>query len=216
MHSANTASVESEDDRLLHRFLFFSDAVFAIVLTLLALDLRPPDAADQAGFSRGLAQMAGHISAFLMSFALVGVFWLAHMNALRRLSHFDWPTAITNLILLGFVSLMPFSSSLLGHDQFGDVSWRIYCWNLIATSSVMVVMSLVTTRGAGRLVGGASGRERLYRASRAAAPGVAFGLSLILLEFGYLRWANFAFLLIPLQFLLAERVFKPRSPPVTL
>lgn len=204
------ASDGGEDDRLLHRLLFFTDAVFAIVLTLLVLELRPPAAQSGPELVRGLVEMVNHFIAFLMSFALVSVFWLAHMNTVRRLSHFDWPTAIANLAFLLPVCLLPFASSLAGEARFGTVAWRFYCWNLIGTSLTMMTLTLVVNRGKGHLVGGLAPRERLYRVIRAASPGVAFAVSLIALQYQLRSLSLLAPLLIPLQFLIASWFVKPR------
>lgn len=211
---ATGASDGGEDDRLLHRLLFFTDAVFAIVLTLLVLELRPPEAESGAALVHGLAEMINHFISFAISFALVSVFWLAHMNTVRRLSHFDWATAIANLAFLLPVCLLPFASSLVGEARFGEVAWRFYCWNLIGTSAAMVALTLVVNRGKGRLVGGLAPRERIYRVLRAASPGLAFAISLAGQQLGFGRLAHFAPLLIPVIFLVAERFVKHRPAPV--
>jgi uncharacterized membrane protein len=203
---ATGASDGGEDERL----LFFTDAVFAIVLTLLVLELRPPHAESAAELVRGLAEMVNHFIAFLMSFALVSVFWLAHMNTVRRLAHFDWPTAITNLAFLLPVCLLPFASSLVGEARFGMVAWRFYCWNLIGTSAAMIALTLVVNRGQGRLVGGLPPRERLYRLLRAASPGVAFAVSLLAIQYEQRTIGLLAPLLILVQFVIAERFVKGR------
>src|SRR5205809_1973061 len=88
---------ETLEERMLHRALFFTDAVFAIVLTLLVLDLKPPLGVTA---TRGLTEMAGHLASFALSFTIISIFWLAHMNTTRRLIHFDWPVAIANLVFL--------------------------------------------------------------------------------------------------------------------
>ena len=73
----------------LHRMVFFSDAVFAIILTLLALELRAPLDVAPGGLFEALGKLTPHFIAFAMSFAIVSVFWIAHLSTLRRLVHFD-------------------------------------------------------------------------------------------------------------------------------
>jgi uncharacterized membrane protein len=212
MSAAQQDSDQAADDRLLHRLLFFTDAVFAIVLTLLVLELRPPEAHQAATMGDALAGMGDHFTSFGMSFALVAVFWAAHMNTLRRLSHFDWPTAWANFALLAPVCLMPFASSLLGEGRFGPGAWGVYAWVMIAASAANMVLWLTASRQGGRLMGGISGRERFYRAFRAAAPGLAFAIGLAALQVEQLRIAQFCWLMIPPLFLLAEWFVKPRAP----
>src|SRR5438477_258644 len=98
---------ETLEERMLHRTLFFSDAVFAIVLTLLALELRPPALSEGLRGMAALQAMSGRILAFALSFGLIAVFWAAHMNTTRRLLRFDWLVAIANLLFLFCVCLLP-------------------------------------------------------------------------------------------------------------
>jgi hypothetical protein len=86
--------------RLLHRMMSLSDGVFAIVLTLLVLDLRLPPGFSDATLFSGLIAITPKLVAFLTSFAIVGVFWAAHASVMRRLLAFDWPTAWVNLVFL--------------------------------------------------------------------------------------------------------------------
>jgi uncharacterized membrane protein len=144
-----------------------------------------------------------------MSFALVSIFWVAHMNTMRVLQRFDWSTAWANLVFLAPVCLMPFASSLVGERGFGREAWIAYCLVMILTSTCMVALVAVILRSGGRLCGGVSGRELTYRLVRAAAPGLAFGIALSLTLMGQLGLSQLCWLLIPLIF-LAARPLRPR------
>jgi uncharacterized membrane protein len=85
--------------RQLERLLFFSDAVFAIVLTLLALNIHLPEGTDDAHLLSGVEAVSGPLIAFAVSFGLVGLFWLAHVITLRTLATFDWLVAAANIVL---------------------------------------------------------------------------------------------------------------------
>lgn len=211
MSAAGLDAEREADDRLLHRMLFFTDAVFAIVLTLLVLELRPPETHGASSFATALAGMSNHFVSFGMSFALVAIYWVAHMSTLRRLAYFDWPTAWANIIFLAPVCLTPFASSLLGEGRFGAVAWMFYAYVLIATSTANVVLWLTVSRGGGRLVGGLNGRARAYRVLRAATPALTFSGSLLALHFNQLRLAQLSWLLIPLLLFMLERLVKPRA-----
>jgi len=200
------------DDRLLHRMLFFTDAVFAIVLTLLVLELRPPELSGPHGAANAFAEMGSHFLAFFMSFALIGILWAAHMNMTRRLIHFDWPSAWANLLFLFPVCLIPFASAWFGKGLGVAFVWEVYCWVLVATSAASVVLVLVITRGQGRLMaGGTTRRELVYRLVRAATPGIAFGVGLIGLAYGQLRLAYFCWALIPILF-ASSTLLRPHEP----
>src|SRR4051812_8177710 len=151
---------EDLDERMLHRMLFFTDAVFAIVLTLLVLELKPP-AGGALADAATLREAAPHLFAFAFSFAIIAVFWTAHMNTTRRLAQFDWLTAVANLLFLLPVCLLPFATSWIGADISGGFAWGLYCWVLVAISASNVLIVLVAYRGGGRLIaGGAGPRDR--------------------------------------------------------
>ena len=201
---------ETQDERLVHRLIFFTDAVMAIVITLLVLELRPPTTG--LGQAATLAELSGHLRAFGISFALVGVFWLAHLSTMRRLEHFDWPVALANLLFLFPVSLMPFTSAWVGRDGFIDaVAWATYCGVLVAVSVGNVILVLVATRDKGRLMNGITGRERLHRVARASSPGVSFSVGLWLLFTGHGILTVYCWVLIAPIMLLARAFLGPRK-----
>ena len=197
---------EDLGERLLHRLLFFTDAVFAIVLTLLVLELRPP-----LHDPRGLIALAGPFAALVLSFSVISIFWVAHMATTRLLEAFDWPTAIANLVFLFCICLIPTVSVWVGENLITGEGWAAYCSVLIATSLANGVLVTIQTRDGGRLMrGGVAPQERLYRLGRALSPGVAFGLGLVGLAAGTVHVAQFCWVLIPLFVRLCEMVLKPK------
>jgi uncharacterized membrane protein len=88
-------AAERGTSRMLERTMFLSDAVFAIVLTLLVLDLRLPQGVTDATLFHGILAMQAKLVAFFITFALVSVFWIAHVSMVRRLTDFDWPVGQT-------------------------------------------------------------------------------------------------------------------------
>jgi uncharacterized membrane protein len=205
--------VEAElDSRALHRMLFFTDAVFAIVLTLLVLELKPPETWREAT-AETLRHLTPHIAAFVFSFFIISIFWIAHMNTMRRLARFDWPTALANLLFLLPVCLLPFATAWLGADLAGGFAWGLYSWVLVTISAANMVVVLTAYRGGGKVVvGGAPKGEVTYRLLRAASPGLAFGAGLAVLGAGYVIPAHFVWaVVIPVVFWIAERFVKPKG-----
>ncbi|HEX3364804.1 TMEM175 family protein [Phenylobacterium sp.] len=207
---SNVTKHETVDERLLNRVIFFTDAVFAIVMTLMILDLRPPAFASLAGNGEALQSMASHLFALVMSFVVIGVFWIAHLATTRRLRHFDWLTAVANLVFMFPVCLIPFATAWWGRDLNAPFPWGMYCGIMVASSLGNLALVLAVSRDGGRLMGGISGRERLYRAARAISPGIAFGLGIALLFMGHLHLSQFSFVLIPVQILLYARFVQPK------
>ncbi len=75
-----------------------------------------------------LEAIGGSVTAFAVSFALVGVFWLGHLATLRALATFDWTVAAVNVVFLFTVTLTPIAAALVG--RFGGMHrgerWRFY------------------------------------------------------------------------------------------
>lgn len=198
---------ETLEHRLLHRLVFFTDAVFAIVMTLLVLELKPPEGAAQPR----LEGLSGPLFAFALSFAIAGVFWVAHMATTRGLRRFDWPTAIANLVFLFPICLIPFVSAWVGRAVTTSSAWAAYSLVLIGCSLANGALVLVQTRGGGRLVGGVSGRERIYRLARALSPGFAWAIGLAGAVAGEAHVAMVCWILIPVFIRFCTAFLKPKA-----
>ncbi|HVY83905.1 MAG TPA: TMEM175 family protein [Caulobacterales bacterium] len=211
--SHHESAAVGADARLADRMLFFTDAVFAIVLTLLALELRPPEAAirDEAALLQGIADQARYFASFAISFALGAAFWLAHLRTSRLIRVFDWPTAIVNLVHLLTVALLPFAAALLGQHIYSAVAFSGYGVVIVLVSFTGALFWLTATRGKGRIVGGISTRQRIAGAIRAGAIGVAFVVGLVLIHYGEVMLARFCWVLI-FPLLLIARLIGGKQP----
>jgi len=89
-----------------HRLELFSDGVFAIVLTLLVLDLRVPSDHGLAG----LVQIAPALLVHAATFFVVGVFWQMHHGAFARVTEIRSNTLLLNLLALFWITLLPFAA----------------------------------------------------------------------------------------------------------
>jgi uncharacterized membrane protein len=119
----------------------FSDGVFAIVITLLILDIRFPDVA-YGQFGTTLVSLLPRILAYVMSFIIIGVYWVTHHNSMHAMRKTDRSFLWLNILLLLFVSFIPFPTSLLGRYPFQAGPIIIYGITLIACNAVGYVMLL--------------------------------------------------------------------------
>src|SRR5690348_16864151 len=94
--------------------LFFSDAVIAIMLTLLALELPVPEAADPQHLGEALAEHSSQYVAFLISFSVIATAWIAHHMFFTHVSHSDPPLITLNVLTLLAYVLIPWASKTLG------------------------------------------------------------------------------------------------------
>jgi uncharacterized membrane protein len=108
-------------DFLIERIAFFSDAVFAIAITLMALEIRPPhvikgdtEAIVWEKFKEILPEFAG----LLVSFWLIGTVWMRHHQLFKYVDNFNLRFISINLWLLFIIILFPFSTSFLFNSLF--------------------------------------------------------------------------------------------------
>jgi len=207
----NVTRHETIDERLLNRVIFFTDAVFAIVVTLMILDLKPPPFKSPLGDIKAMTSMASHFLALILSFFVISVFWIAHLSTTRRLRHFDWASTVANLVFIFPVCLIPFATEWWGRNITSPFPWGMYCATMVLCSIANVALVLTVSRDGGRLLGAVTKRERWFRAARAASPGIAFGVGLLLLGAGFLGASWFSGILIPVQILILDRTIKPRA-----
>lgn len=101
------------------RVVFFSDAIFAIAITLLAVELRHP----LQGVSNGTRSLfaggvADSLLGFAISFAVIGLFWLGHHGLFRYIVALDRPLIGLNLLFLGTIAFLPYPTQVLAN--YGD------------------------------------------------------------------------------------------------
>jgi TMEM175 potassium channel family protein len=100
----------------IERIVLFSDAVIAIAITLLVLDIKPPELpkdASSAALAAALRDIAPKISAYVVSFLVVGQFWYMHFLRFRFIRRSDGVLIWLNLFFLMAIGFVPFASAVL-------------------------------------------------------------------------------------------------------
>lgn len=145
-----------EDEIGLERLIFFSDAVFAIAITLLVLELRLPEI-PREGISvnspemdmavlRGLWDIASKYLGYFLSFAVIGLVWMGHHRTYRYIGRYDSVLLLLNLLLLMVVAFIPFPTGLIG-DYYGNrVALVFYAGILTLTGLASTVLWWYVTR----------------------------------------------------------------------
>src|SRR5579872_4031553 len=87
----------------------FSDGVFAVAITLLVLNLHDP----RGGLAHGLAAEWPHYATYAVSFLTIGIIWMNHHTQYERVIRNDRTLMVLNLLLLMFVTVIPFPTGLL-------------------------------------------------------------------------------------------------------
>ena len=195
---------------LMERMLNFSDGVFAIVLTLLALDLRLPPGVDDAHLALAALRIAGSLAAFALTFALVGIFWLVHLSTMRALVRFDWVVAAVNVVFLFTLTLTPFATALVGKFGTQGLAWRFYCVSIFLISLALCGLITVSHRDEPGILHAEHHGRFWYRLCRCATPGVAFAIGYSLSVAGLHRLSSLCWLLVPPLMIAVRLAFHER------
>jgi len=104
----------------LERTVFFSDAVIAIAMTLLATELPLPEGdTPEAVWRSFLSNLGGEYRAFLVSFAVISLFWYQHHRSFERIAHANTTLIVWNLVGLAAIVLIPFATRVLSAEAVG-------------------------------------------------------------------------------------------------
>lgn len=138
-----------------------SDGVFAIAITLLVLDIKLPEGSS-AGLSHALMESLPRVAAYVMSFAIIGLYWISHHRSFQLIAKVDGAVFWLNLLLLLLVSFIPFPTALLGRYPNEALPIVIYGLTLIACNAVGLGLMAYLLRHP-HLVAQGHGRESLRR-----------------------------------------------------
>jgi uncharacterized membrane protein len=183
------------------RLVGLSDNVVAFALTLLVLQVtvpplsavaNPDSAADLAA---QLGKQAGHLVSYVIAFYIIAQFWLAHRRVFRHVVGHRDSLAWWNFAFLATITVMPFTSSLLGEYTDNPLAIDIFAINLLLAVLATRVMSEVGRR-VGLLGEEIDAREVAALRVRAAAIVIVVAVS------AGLAWVNtaaakYCWLLIP-------------------
>jgi uncharacterized membrane protein len=190
----------------LERLVFFSDAIFAIAMTLLVLDIpQPGPGQDVAKF---LTTQDGKFIAFFISFWVIALFWLGHHRLFRYMTAYDQGVVALNLILLFCVAFLPYPSAILADHQ-DNVAANVFYAAAISVAglaSASLTWYAVVHR---RFVGTIHPALARYYVMRGLAVVIVFGLSIpvavwVSTELAHLMWLATFFLQLIAR-LVAER-----------
>jgi uncharacterized membrane protein len=171
--------------KLLERLVFFSDAVFAIAITLLVVELSPPHLAYGPNQdARAWYALAEHIPGFIgffVSFVVIGAFWALHHRAFGFVARHDSALVWPNLFLLGTIAFLPFSTAFMSSNSGQFVPHLFYLLSLLAAGLLQVRLIRLVLRPE-YLAADADGeavaavRRRVWALPGAAALGVVLNL----------------------------------------
>ena len=162
---------ESETGRL----EAFSDGVLAVIITIMAFELKAPDGGDFASLRARLPALL----VYILSFTFIGIYWNNHHHLLRAARRVTAGVMWANLHLLFWLSLIPVLTEWIGEHY--DKTAPAATYGLVALGSAVaftiLVRAIIRADGSASLVATAIGRDtkgRISMVTYAAAAALAF------------------------------------------
>ncbi|KRF02046.1 hypothetical protein ASG87_11205 [Frateuria sp. Soil773] len=132
----------------LERLKAFSDAVFAIAITLLVIEVHVPrlDTPDDAAYLAALVHLMPSFMGFVLSFLAIGALWIAHHRLFGVLDGYEprlmWP----NMLLLMVIAFMPFATALMSSNPLARVPEVFYSATLLAAGLLQLFLFQLALR----------------------------------------------------------------------
>lgn len=124
----------------------FSDGVIAIIITIMVLDLKVPTGSD----FETLKPLIFKFLSYIMSFIYVAIYWNNHHHLFQAIEKVNGKTLWSNLMLLFFLSLIPFTSAWMGENDFDKNPVALYGFNLLMCALSWTVLSKISIQLEGK------------------------------------------------------------------
>lgn len=197
------------------RVVFFSDAVFAIVITLLVLELKVPHLTEhsESALRHALVELFPRVIGFVVSFLIIGLMWIEHHRIFRYIEDYDGGLLWRNLFLLLCVSFVPFPTALFSENFWSRTAFILYTASFggVATAKLLIWRHAAKANLLKKDVSPALER-RIARRSLAVPLACALA---IVLAFVSIFIAPLAFALIPVLARVLDPTSKTKPEPVS-
>ena len=207
----------------LERLILFSDAVFAIAITLLVIEIKIPELHDHVS-DKALLKELGHLIpkfvGYFISFILIGIYWTVHHRIFSYVINYDAKLLRLNLFFLFFIALMPFSTgfyseyggSELIRDQL-KVPMTFYVLNFCCAGFINFLLWSYISNPTNKIIERPIEPYIVFMTKlRSAVVPLVFMLMLIVAYVFNVGIAVYVPLLIPIAMRILKKIFAPPKP----
>ena len=187
-------ATSSGSGRSVQRLVQFSDGVFTVALTLLVINIAVPTLPNGSTETALVAQLSSqvpNILAFVLTFWVVGSYWLTHHRHFLLIHRYDGPLLLLNLLFLMTVCFIPWPTAVLGHYGYSFAVWALYALSMAAMGIATTAMWVYASNRPS-LVDDVTPDLRRYYAARAAVQPAVFLASIpiaaVSLTVGQFSW----------------------------
>lgn len=141
----------------------FSDAVIAIVITIMVLELRVPQEANRAA----LRDVAPVFLVYVLSFVNLAIYWNNHHHLMVLTDRINGKILWANVHLLFWLTLVPFTTGWMGENDFAALPTAVYGVNLLLAAIAYFILqsAIIAEQGLGSKLANALGRDAKGKAS---------------------------------------------------
>lgn len=210
---SNKLEHELKKEFQLERMILFSDAIFAIAITLLVLEIKVPPIdrhiATDDMLLKSLDELMPKFVGFFISFFIIGLYWTIHHRMFGNVVNYNTRTLWLNLFFLFAVVLMPFSTAFYSEYiiRYLRVPMIFYSANIIFLGIMNLVLWWHITNPKLGLTEGVSAKERTYFSIRAFIVPVIFLVMCLSYIFVSPKYAIYVPMIIPVLMRLFRKFF---------
>ncbi|MEO6217898.1 MAG: TMEM175 family protein [Sphingomonas bacterium] len=194
-----TTGSRDRPDHPLERLIFFSDAVFAIAITLLIIEVHAPhvpQGSPDKAYIDALLHLFPNLVGFFISFFVIGAFWAGHHRAFALAGHYSEKLNGPNLMMLCSVAFMPFTTAFMSSNMGMTVPALVYAISLMVTGLLNIRLIRIVTSPP--VVSESVPRDRIAYV-RARGPAVVLGaFCAALIALWDPRWSQMGLATIPI------------------
>src|ERR1043166_7830068 len=135
----------------------FSDGVLAIIITIMVLELKVPDATELGT----LKPMLPHLLSYVLSFIYLGIYWSNHHHLFQAAEEVTGGILWANLYLLFWLSLFPFTTDWVGESHLAPTPTAVYGFVLLMAAIAYYILerAIIAKEGRESLLAQALGRD---------------------------------------------------------
>ena len=190
-----------------YRLEAFADAVFAIAITLLIIEIELPpydEVVRRGGLGQALLDLWPSYLAYLTSFVVIGIMWANHYSLMKLIDRVDHGFITLNLLLLLCIAFLPFPTAVMAehlnnpHERAVGVAFYCGCFTVTAVLYFLMWWHAAKDR---RLIAPHVSDDAVRAITRAYAPGWLFYLAATLLAFVHVAISLSIMLALPLLYM---------------
>ena len=203
--------MKQESKSQLERIVFFSDAVIAIAMTLLIIEIKAPHITSHSDeeTSRSLNELFPKFIAFFVSFFVIAAYWKVHHYLFGFVNRYTDKLIWLNILFLLSIVLMPFSTAFYSENFQLSIPYVVYCVNILLTGLLNCCLVVyISSAKAGLSSVSGNSLWRKHQMLRSLVAPTVFFISIFLSFYSEILSRSCFILIFPIIYLINRRYKK--------